>query len=56
LSAIFLPLTLISAIYGMNFTDLPGMGLPFGYLIVVGVMLTTVVAMGLYLGAKGWFQ
>ena len=37
LSAIFLPPTLISAIYGMNFEDLPGTGIPHGYLIVVGI-------------------
>ena len=41
LSAVFLPLTLISAIYGMNFTNLPAMGLPYGYFIVVGFMLAT---------------
>jgi magnesium transporter len=56
LSAIFLPLTLISGIYGMNFTDLPGMGIGYGYLIVIGVMLGTVLLMGWYLYRKGWFQ
>jgi len=56
LSAIFLPLTLISAIYGMNFNDLPGMGIPYGYIVVIGIMLATVLAMGLYLQLKGWFQ
>ncbi len=56
LSAIFLPLTLISGIYGMNFTDLPGMGIPTGYLIVIGFMLATVIGMGLYLKRNGWFD
>ncbi len=56
LSAIFLPLTLISGIYGMNFEDLPGMGVPYGYLIVIGVMLVTVFGMGVYLARKGWFE
>jgi len=56
LSAIFLPLTLISGIYGMNFDDLPGMGPGNGYMVVLGVMVATVVLMGLYLYRKGWFQ
>lgn len=56
LSAIFLPLTLISGIYGMNFTDLPGMGIPTGYLLVIGFILATVFGMGLYLKRNGWFD
>jgi magnesium transporter len=56
LSAIFLPLRLMSAIYGMNFDDLPGRGIPYGYVVVIGIMLATVLAMGLYLQLKGWCQ
>ena len=40
----------------MNFNDLPGIEIPFGYLIVIGIMLATVLAMGLDLQRKGWFQ
>lgn len=56
LSAVFLPLTLISAIYGMNFNDLPGMGVPYGYFIVIALMLATVGITGAYLYWRGWFE
>lgn len=56
LSAVFLPLTLISAIYGMNFNDLPGMGMRYGYLIVIAMMLGTAGVTGAYLYARGWFE
>ncbi len=56
LSAVFLPLTLISAIYGMNFDDLPAMGMPRGYLVVIGLMLATAVLTAAYFYWKGWFD
>lgn len=56
LSAVFLPLTLISAIYGMNFDDLPGMGVKSGYLIVIGIMLASAVFTAGYFYIRGWFE
>lgn len=56
ISAVFLPLTLISGIYGMNFNDLPGMGVGSGYLIVMGVMLATAGLTGVYFYCRGWFE
>jgi len=56
LSSVFLPLTLISAIYGMNFNDLPGMGVSSGYLFVIAIMLATAVATGAYFYWRGWFE
>lgn len=56
LSAVFLPLTLISAIYGMNFDDLPAMHTPHGYLVVIGLMLATAVLTATYFYWKGWFE
>ncbi|MCA9068198.1 MAG: magnesium transporter CorA family protein [Planctomycetaceae bacterium] len=55
LSAVFLPLTLISAIYGMNFDDLPAMHTPHGYLVVIGAMLATAILTAAYFYWKGWF-
>jgi Mg2+ and Co2+ transporter CorA len=49
-------LTLISAIYGMNFEDLPAMNEPKGYLVVIGLMLGTAGATGAYLYWRGWFE
>lgn len=56
LSAVLMPLTLISGIYGMNFTDMPGMGQPDGYFFIIGLMLTTALAIGVYLFWRGWFE
>lgn len=56
LSAVFLPLTLISGLYGMNFNDLPGMGIKSGYLIVIGFMLATAVFTASYFYLRGWFE
>lgn len=56
LSSVLLPLTLISGIYGMNFDDLPGMGTPHGYIVVIGFMLATAILVGWYLLRRGWFE
>jgi|GEM_PF-3328904 len=56
LSAVFLPLALISGIYGMNFDDLPGMGVKSGYLIVIGIMLGTAAFTAGYFYIRGWFE
>ncbi len=56
ISAVFMPLTLISAIYGMNFNDLPAMGQPLGYVIVIGLMLGTAALTAGYLYWRGWFD
>ncbi len=56
ISALFLPMSLICSIYGMNFTDLPAMGQPLGYLVVLGFMLcSALITFGL-LYLSGWFE
>jgi len=39
-TAIFLPLTLIAGIYGMNFDNIPELHWPYGYFIALGLMAT----------------
>ncbi|HBN77738.1 MAG TPA: hypothetical protein DD473_18405 [Planctomycetaceae bacterium] len=56
ISAVFLPLTLISGIYGMNFDDLPGMGVKSGYLIVIAIMLATALFTAIFFYIRGWFE
>jgi magnesium transporter len=46
ISTIFIPLTFIAGIYGMNFDDIPELTLPYGYPIVIAVMLT--ICIGLF--------
>ncbi len=54
ISAIFLPLTLIAGIYGMNFKYMPELNNPLAYPITLGVMGLIVVGELIYFRRKGW--
>lgn len=56
LSAVFMPLTLITSIYGMNFRNMPEIASPYGYPLTLAVM--AVVAGGLlwFFYSRGWFD
>lgn len=54
-SVIFMPLTFIVGIYGMNFDNMPELRSENGYFIVLGVMFLTVVGMVYYFKRKKWF-
>lgn len=45
ISAIFLPLTLITGIYGMNFKNMPELSWNYGYYMALGLMLLIVISM-----------
>jgi magnesium transporter len=58
-SVLFIPLTFIAGVYGMNFeTDfplnMPELRWPFGYLFFWAVILTTVTSMLLFFRRKKW--
>lgn len=53
-ATVFLPLTLITGIYGMNFKYMPELGWKFGYPAVLGVMALIAVALLLLFKRKGW--
>ncbi|MCX8492517.1 MAG: magnesium/cobalt transporter CorA [Cyclobacteriaceae bacterium] len=55
ISTIFMPLTFIVGIYGMNFHYMPELDSPYGYPIVMGIMLLILIAMILYFKFKKWF-
>lgn len=42
-TAIFLPLTLIAGWYGMNFSDMPELHWPYGYLYAIGISIVFVI-------------
>ena len=52
LTAIFLPLNLITGVFGMNFDNLPLIHAPTGFWIAFGVMVVTAVALGLFFWRK----
>lgn len=60
ISTIFIPLTFIVGIYGMNFRtessiwNMPGLEWRFGYPFVIGVMAVVVVVMLLFFKKKKW--
>lgn len=61
ISTIFIPLTFIAGVYGMNFDpDLPGnmpeLETPYAYMICWAVMLAIAGALILYFKGRGWFD
>ncbi len=54
IATIFMPLTLIAGIYGMNFRHIPELELPWGYPAVLLVMVVIAVSMLLTFRKKGW--
>ncbi len=53
-SMIFLPLTLIASIYGMNFRYMPELYHPYGYFITLTVMALIAIIMLVYFKKKHW--
>lgn len=54
-SAIFIPLTFIVGIYGMNFDHMPELRYENGYYVVVGIMFLIVFGMLYYFKKRRWF-
>jgi magnesium transporter len=54
-TTIFMPLTFIVGLYGMNFEYMPELKSHYGYYIVLGVMLIVGVMMYIWFKQKGWF-
>lgn len=55
-SAIFIPLTFIAGIYGMNFKNMPELEYKNGYFILMSVMFVLAIALMLYFIRKGWLK
>jgi len=54
-SAIFIPLSFLAGVFGMNFKHMPGMDSPFGfYYFIAGCLLTAVFMIGFF-KVKKWF-
>jgi len=56
ISAIFLPLTLVAGIYGMNFNDMPELRQPFGYPLALGAMGLIAIGMIWWFRVRGWMD
>lgn len=55
IATISLPLGIISGIFGTNFDILPGQHIPFGFWMMIGLMLTFVASMVYFFKRRGWF-
>ena len=54
-SAIFIPLTFIVGVYGMNFENMPELKYPYGYHTVIGIMVLMGIGMLIYFKKRRWF-
>lgn len=54
-STIFIPLTFIAGIYGMNFENMPELRWENGYFYTLILMLVIGIAMSIYMKSKRWF-
>lgn len=53
-TAVLMPLTVLTSIYGMNFDSIPGLHHPHGFAIFTVVMLLTVAGALVFVRRKGW--
>jgi magnesium transporter len=54
-AAIFIPLTFVAGIYGMNFSYMPELGWKWGYFGVLALMAAIGISMLVYFRRKHWF-
>ncbi|WP_170006797.1 magnesium/cobalt transporter CorA [Bacillus fonticola] len=56
ITTIFMPLTFVAGVYGMNFVNMPELQLPYGYPLVLAFMLVIALVFTLFFQRKGWFR
>ena len=54
IATIFIPLTFIVGVYGMNFENIPELQYKYGYQVVWFVMILVIIAMIIYFRKKKW--
>jgi magnesium transporter len=54
IATIFIPLTFVAGIYGMNFKYIPELEWDWGYFMVWGIMIVIAAAMVVYFRRKAW--
>jgi magnesium transporter len=55
IATLFIPLTFIAGVYGMNFDNMPELRWPLGYPVVIAVMLSTAIGLLVMFKRKNWF-
>lgn len=54
ISAIFIPLTFVAGVYGMNFENMPELKQPSGYFVCIGIMGLIAAGQVWFFKRKGW--
>lgn len=55
MASIFIPLTFLAGIYGMNFDNMPELHFKYGYFLLWGIMLLIFTGMIIFFKRKKWF-
>jgi magnesium transporter len=55
-AAIFIPLTFLAGIYGMNFEFMPELSWRYSYFVLLGVMVVITIVLLWLMKHKGWFK
>jgi magnesium transporter len=53
-AAVFMPLTFLVGVYGMNFEHMPELGWRWGYFMVWGVMIATILVLLAFFRRRSW--
>jgi magnesium transporter len=54
ISTIFIPLSFVAGVYGMNFDNMPELRWRYGYFIILGLMFSAMMGMLIYFKRKRW--
>jgi|WetSurMetagenome_2_1015567.scaffolds.fasta_scaffold54264_2 magnesium transporter len=54
IATIFIPLTFIAGVYGMNFKYMPELEWHYGYFMIIGIMLSVALIMLHFFKRRGW--
>jgi magnesium transporter len=54
MASIFIPLTFMAGVYGMNFENMPELGIPWAYPALLAAMVAVGLGLLLFFRRKGW--
>jgi magnesium transporter len=55
ITSLFIPLTFITGLYGMNFANMPELHTKYGYYVVLGVLVIVATGMITFFRRRKWF-